>query len=162
MKIENIKTSELIPYEYNTKIHDKKQIENIAESIKKFGFVQPVVIDDENVIVIGHGRTEARKIIGMESVPCVRVSDLTDDEIRALRIADNKTNESPWDFENLSLELGEIDLSAFKFDFVLPVDVDENAESEIVESEEIDFDEVEEKSKSKRHICPCCGFEFEE
>ena len=120
MNIENIKVIDLIPYEYNTKIHDKKQVDNVAESIRRFGFVQPVVVDANNVIVIGHCRTLARKKLKMQTVPCVRVDDLTDEEIRLLRIADNKTNESPWDFENLQLELGDLDLSGFDFDFEIP------------------------------------------
>ena len=135
MKIENVRVIDLIPYEHNTKIHDKQQIDNVAESIRRFGFVQPVVVDDYNVIVIGHARTLARKKLGMKEVPCVRVSDLTDEEIRLLRIADNKTNESPWAFDELKLELEGLDLGGFSFDFEIPEDMD------FVETKDDDFDE---------------------
>lgn len=160
MKIENIKVNELIPYEYNTKIHDKKQVDNVAESIRRFGFVQPVVVDANNVIVIGHCRTLARKKLKMQTVPCVRVDDLTDEEIRLLRIADNKTNESPWDFENLKLELDDLDLSGFSFEFVLPTETD--GERKFYDQDAIDFDDVADKARAKIHVCPNCGFEFEE
>ena len=117
MEVKNIKVSELIPYEKNTKKHDKTQINNVAESIKQYGFVQPLVIDKNNVVVIGHCRLLAAKQLGMEDVPCVCVDDLTDEQVRALRIVDNKSNESEWDFDFLADELVDIDLGDFYFDF---------------------------------------------
>lgn len=117
MEVKNIKVSELIPYEKNTKKHDKTQINNVAESIKQYGFVQPLVIDKNNVVVIGHCRLLAAKQLGMEDVPCVCVDDLTDEQVRALRIVDNKSNESEWDFDFLADELVDIDLGDFDFDF---------------------------------------------
>ena len=117
MEIVNVKIGELTPYDKNTKKHDAKQIANVAESIKQYGFVQPIVIDKNNVVVIGHCRLAAAKKLKMSDVPCVRVEDLTDDQIRALRIVDNKSNESPWDMDWLADELDVIDLTAFDFDF---------------------------------------------
>lgn len=117
MQIIQKKLADIVPYANNTKKHDETQIKNVAESIKKYGWVQPIVIDDERTIVIGHCRALAAEKLGIEEVPCVVVSDLTEDEINALRIVDNKTNESPWDFDLLSAELPEIDLSDFEFDF---------------------------------------------
>lgn len=154
MNIENIKVSDLIPYEYNTKIHDKKQVDNVAESIRRFGFVQPVVVDANNVIVIGHCRTLARKKLKMQTVPCVRVDDLTDEEIRLLRIADNKTNESPWDFENLNLELGDLDLSGFDFDFEIPSlnDETEAQEDKAGKEKETEEDDFEVTSKLEQRV----------
>lgn len=93
------------PYEKNTKIHDAQQVQEIAESIKRFGFVQPVVVDGENVIIIGHARYEAAKLLQLETVPCIRKEDLTKEEAAALRILDNKLNESPWDVDILPAEL---------------------------------------------------------
>ena len=110
---------ELIPYEKNTKKHDQTQINNVAESIKQYGFVQPVVIDKNDVIVIGHCRVLAAKQLNMRTVPCVSVDDLTEEQVKALRIIDNKSNESEWDFDFLSDELIDIDLSGFEFDFGL-------------------------------------------
>ena len=108
---------ELKPYEKNAKKHDQKQIDNVAESLRQFGFVQPVVVDKDGVIVIGHCRVLAAKKLGMKEVPCVSVDELTPEQVQALRIVDNKTNESEWDFDLLAAELPEIDLSAFDFDF---------------------------------------------
>ena len=117
MQIIQKKLADIVPYANNTKKHDETQIKNVAESIKKYGWVQPIVIDNDGTIVIGHCRALAAERLGMEEVPCVVVSDLTEEEINALRIVDNKTNESPWDFDLLSAELPEIDLSDFEFDF---------------------------------------------
>ena len=117
MQIIQKKLADIVPYARNTKKHDETQIKNVAESIKQYGWVQPIVIDNDGTIVIGHCRALAAERLGIEEVPCVVVSDLTEEEINALRIVDNKTNESPWDFDLLSAELPEIDLSDFEFDF---------------------------------------------
>ena len=138
MEIKNIKTEQLVPYDKNTKKHDKTQINNVAESIKQYGFVQPIVIDKDNVVVIGHCRLLAAKQLKMKEVPCVCVEDLTEEQVKALRIVDNKSNESEWDFDFLPDELAEIDLSAFDFDFGIE---DEEEETEIVEDEAPEVDE---------------------
>ena len=117
MKVENRKIETLKPYKKNAKKHDKTQINNVAESIRQYGFVQPIVVDKDGVIVIGHCRYEAAKVLGMKDVPCVCVDDLTEEQVKALRIVDNKSNESEWDFELLKDELPDLDLSAFDFDF---------------------------------------------
>lgn len=119
MDIVQMNVADLIPYAKNTKKHDKKQINNVAESIKQYGFVQPVVIDKDGVIVIGHCRVLAAKKLNMEKVPCVCVEDLTPEQVNALRIVDNKSNESEWHMEFLAEELQDLDLSAFDFDFGL-------------------------------------------
>ena len=89
----------------------------MAESIKQYGFVQPVVIDRDGVIVIGHCRVDAAKKLGMKTVPCVCVDDLTSEQVNALRLVDNKSNESEWDVDLLAEELPGLDLSAFEFDW---------------------------------------------
>ena len=141
MQIIQKKLADIVPYANNTKKHDETQIKNVAESIKKYGWVQPIVIDNDGTIVIGHCRALAAEKLGIEEVPCVVVSDLTEEEINALRIVDNKTNESPWDFDLLSAELPEIDLSDFEFDFGIE---DEKEKTEIVEDEtpEVEFSEI--------------------
>lgn len=131
MDVKNIPIGEIVPYARNAKKHDKRQIDNVAESIRQYGFVQPVVIDRDGVIVIGHCRVLAAKKLGMDSVPCVCVDDLTPEQVNALRLVDNKTNESDWDMDLLSMELPEIDLSTFDFDWGLTVD----DPAEIVEDE---------------------------
>ena len=138
MEVRNISIKNLIPYERNTKKHDKTQINNVAESIKQYGFVQPIVIDKDNVVVIGHCRLLAAKQLKMKEVPCVCVDDLTEEQVKALRIVDNKSNESEWDFDILPDELAELDLSNFSFDFGIE---DEAEETEIVEDEAPEVDE---------------------
>ena len=119
MKVANRNLAELTPYAGNAKKHDSTQIANVAESIKQFGFVQPIVIDRDGVIVIGHCRALAAEKLGMKEVPCVCVDDLTPEQVNALRIVDNKSNESPWDFDILPDELADLDFGDFDFDFSL-------------------------------------------
>lgn len=113
--------SELIPYPNNAKMHPPEQIDRLANGIKQFGWTQPIVIDKDNVIVIGHGRLMAAKQLMLDRVPCVRRDDLTEAQINACRLEDNKTNESDWDFGKLEEELAQlaidgIDMSQFGFD----------------------------------------------
>lgn len=117
MEITKRRLADIVPYAANAKKHDKRQINNVAESIKQYGFVQPIVIDRDGVIVIGHCRALAAKKLGMEEVPCVCVDDLTPEQVNALRLVDNKSNESDWDFDLLAEELPGLDLSAFDFDW---------------------------------------------
>lgn len=146
MNVINRPVSELIPYERNTKQHDKTQIANVAESIKQFGFVQPVVVDKDGVIVIGHCRVLAAKKLGMKEVPCVCVDDLTPEQVNALRIVDNKSAESPWDFNILSEELPDLDMSAFEFDWWFP-------EEENEDEEYIDYEETKRQFQERMAAC---------
>ena len=122
MQIINLAPSALKPYAKNAKKHPQEQIERVAESIKQYGFVQPIVIDKDNVVVIGHCRLLAAKKLKMQEVPCVCVDNLTEEQVKALRIVDNKSNESEWNFDFLADELAELDLSGFDFDFGLEDD----------------------------------------
>lgn len=124
MDVKNIPLGDIVPYAKNAKKHDKTQIKNVAESIKQYGFVQPIVVDRDGVIVIGHCRALAAKQLGMEEVPCVCVDDLTPEQVNALRLVDNKSNESDWDFDLLAEELPGLDLSAFDFDWGLRDELD--------------------------------------
>lgn len=133
------KIDELKPYKRNTKKHDQTQIDNVAESIRKFGFVQPIVVDKNGVIVIGHCRYFAAKQLGMEEVPCVSVEYLTPEQVNALRIIDNKTNESPWDMELLGSELEGLDLDGFQLDF------DFESDSFLTDGAEAEQEEYERK-----------------
>lgn len=122
MQIEYLKTSSIKPYEKNAKKHDKKQVNNVAESIKQFGFVQPVVVDKNNNIIIGHCRLEAAKKLHLDEVPCVLVDDLTDEQVKKLRLLDNKLNESEWDIDLIAEEIAELDFDDFDVDWELPED----------------------------------------
>ena len=105
MKITEISVDKLIPYEFNNKIHDETQINRIANSIKEFWFTQPIVIDKNNVVIIGHWRLEGAKKLWLEKVPTVIMEDLNETQIKKLRILDNKLNESEYNLANLKLEL---------------------------------------------------------
>lgn len=136
----------LKPYELNAKKHDKKQIENVAESIKQFGWRQPIVVDKDYVIIIGHCRYEAAKVLKLKVVPCNIASDLSEDQVKKLRLIDNKTNESEWDYGLLAEELGSMDLSAFDFDWQLPKEEEEKEAFE----DNFDFDNaIPEEPKAK-------------
>lgn len=141
MKVQNIKIEVIKPYERNTKKHPETQIKNIAESIKQFGFIQPLVLDNNNQIIIGHGRYFASQLLGMKEVPCVFVENLTDEQVRKLRILDNKLNESEWDDDLLRLELEDLDFGDFDVDFGLDF---EEEEKEIIEDEAPEVDEENE------------------
>lgn len=117
MKITETAIDAIKEYEKNAKTHTKKQIKNIAESIKQFGFTQPIATDRDGVIIIGHGRYKAAQLLGLKTVPTVIMDELTEEQTRKLRILDNKLNESPWDTEALFAEINDIDFSEFDLDF---------------------------------------------
>jgi hypothetical protein len=123
MKVEYLSPDELVPYGKNAKEHPPAQVERIANSIKRFGWQQPIVVDRNKVVIIGHGRLAAAKLLNLEKVPVKFEDDLTDAQVKALRLADNKTNESDWSENLLAEELAEldidgIDMSEFGFENV--------------------------------------------
>lgn len=108
MEIKMIKVDDLKPYENNPRFNDEA-VEPVAKSIKEFGFKVPMVVDKNNVIVAGHTRYKAAMELGLEEVPCVVADDLTDKQIKAFRLADNKVSEkADWDFELLDEELKDL------------------------------------------------------
>ena len=130
MNIIELNVDDLIPYENNPRKNDGA-VDKVALSISAFGFKVPIVIDKDNVIVTGHTRLKAAKKLGLKTVPCIMADDLTDDQIKAFRLADNKVSEfSEWDEENLMKELealGDIDMSLYGFEFP---DEDEDGEDD--------------------------------
>ena len=123
---------ELIPYENNPRVNDDA-VPLVAESIRQFGFKVPIVIDRDNVIVTGHTRLKAAKQLGMKTVPCIIADDLTPEQVKAFRLADNKVAEfAEWDFSALETELSEItglDMTAFGFDEPEPEQEQEEQEN---------------------------------
>jgi len=105
---ELVEPSKLIPYSNNPKSHPTEQIDKIASSIKNFGFVQPIVVDKENEVIIGHGRLKAAKKLGLDKIPVIRHDELTEAEAKALRLEDNKIGESEWQDEKLAVELEQL------------------------------------------------------
>lgn len=128
MEITEIKLADLTPYSKNAKEHNQKQIKLIADSIKRFGFLQPIVVDKNNEIVAGHGRYEAGKLLNLEVVPVVRADTLTEKEIKAFRLADNQLNAmTNFDMSLVIPELKELDadlldLTGFDKDLIIEPD----------------------------------------
>lgn len=144
IKITKKEINQLIPYENNPRINDDS-VELVANSIKRFGFKNPVIIDRNNVIIAGHTRIKASKKLGIKEIPCVVADDLTEEETKALRLADNKTQElSTWEDSILEMELGDIkEINMEEFGFETP-EFD-------VKAEEDDFDiELPEEPKSQK------------
>lgn len=109
MEVFEIKIDNIKPYENNPRTIERA-IDKVAESIKEFGFKVPIIVDKDNVIVAGHTRLEAAKKIGLETVPCIKADDLTPEQIKAFRLADNKVAEfAIWDMEKLEFELAQIE-----------------------------------------------------
>ena len=142
MKIENINILELHEYKKNAKKHDEIQINNVMQSIKEFGMVQPLVIDQNNTIIIGHCRFRALKRLKWEEVPCVRIENLSENEINKLRLLDNKLNESEWDFDLLSDQIVAIDWNNFDIDWGLDDFLKEDEKPEIIEDEAPDVEDT--------------------
>jgi site-specific DNA-methyltransferase (adenine-specific) len=146
MQIIEMNIDDVIPYANNPRKNDKA-IQYVKESIQQFGFKQPIVIDKENVIVCGHTRYEAAKQLNLKNVPCVKADDLTEEQIKAYRLADNKTAEfSEWDEHLLDEELEKLldfDMTAFGF-----FDDDTEEEQEEEEKPEIEFTEVLEEENN--------------
>ena len=131
MNILELKLSELKPYKNNPRNNDEA-VEPVANSIKTFGFKVPIVLDKNNVIIAGHTRYKAAKKLGLEKVPCIVADDLTEEQVNAFRLADNKVGEvATWDLELLDIELEniiDIDMSDFSFEM--------NIEEEEIEKKE--------------------------
>lgn len=163
------KLDEIIPYENNPRINDEA-VEFVKNSIMKFGFRNPIIVDKYGVIICGHTRYKAAKELGLETVKCIVAEDMTPEQIMAYRLADNKTSEmSQWDPEKLNAELEgiqDIDMTDFGFDLD---DFENNGDDD----EDIgDFFEAapdteprepkEETVKHKKTVtCPHCGEKFE-
>ncbi len=136
MEIKEIKIADLKPYKDNAKKHPQKQIDLLKSNILKFGFTTPVLIDKDNTIIAGHGRLLAMKSLGKETVPCVVMGTLTEEEVKALRLADNRIAEmGEWDMDLVIAELKDIsapllDLTGFSSDLII---TPEEADDEVPE-----------------------------
>lgn len=142
---------ELIPYKNNPRLNDEA-VEYVKNSIKEFGFKVPIVIDKNNVIIAGHTRIKASKELGIKDIPCIIADDLTEEQVKAFRLADNKVSEkSVWDYTKLDEELDSIlDIDMSMFDF--------NINTDDVEIERIDLSN---KEFEKYEIIITCKNEIE-
>lgn len=153
MNVIDMPINELKPYENNPR-YNESAVEKVAASIQEFGFKVPIIIDKDNVIVAGHTRLKAAEKLELETVPVIKADDLTEEQVRAFRLADNKTAEfADWDFSKLEEELSEIeeiDMTEFGFD---------DLEEEVEQKEAPDsFDEVDDLKTE--HECPMCGYKW--
>lgn len=139
MNIENIAIKDIKPYERNAKKHDERQIKNVMQSIKNYGIVQPLVVDKDNVLIIGHCRLIAAKRLKLIEVPVVRMDELTQEQVDKLRLLDNKLNESEWDFDLLAEDIPTLDFSDFDIDWGLSDDIED--EKTAKEPNDIDYHE---------------------
>ena len=157
MTIIHKKIDEIKPYEKNPR-RNEEAVRYVAESINEFGFKVPILIDKNNVIVAGHTRYKAAQKLNLDKIPCIVADDLTEEQIKAFRLADNKVAEkAQWDFELLTAELEELcdfDMSSFGFltdELVLDVSDDDFLQDT----------EVTKSKEPKTVECPHCGEKFE-
>lgn len=146
MVIENISINKIQPYEHNPRKNDKA-VPYVKKSIEEFGFKVPVIIDENNVIVCGHTRYKAAVELKMTDIPCVRADDLTPEQIKAFRLADNKVSEvAEWDFEELAGELeGITELDMEEFGFF--EDATEEIDPEVEEDGYTESENIQSKAK---------------
>ena len=117
MDIITMKLDELVPYENNPRNNDDA-VGAVANSIREFGFKVPIIVDKDNVIVAGHTRLRAAQLLGLKDVPVIRADDLSEEQVRAFRLADNKTAElADWDFAKLEQELDGLSINMDQFGF---------------------------------------------
>lgn len=153
MNIITVDVNCLIPYENNPRLNDDA-VQYVAESIKQFGFKVPIIIDKDNIIVAGHTRLKAAIELGLEQVPCIIADDLTEEQIKAFRLADNKVAEiAEWNYDLLQKELAEIqDIQMQDLGF---------AEVDGLDFDEFFTDYEPEPKPPKMVCCPHCGEIFE-
>ena len=156
MNIIKMKVEELIPYINNPR-NNENAVDKVASSISEFGFKNPIFVDKNNIVVNGHTRLLASKKLGLKEVPVIVIDDLTDTQIKAFRIADNKVAEySKWDYDLLNIELEqleELDFSMSNFG----ISTFEPIEFEIDEDIEEILEEEYEEPPKKTCTCPNCG-----
>lgn len=159
MKVEAKSIDEIKPYENNPRDNDDA-VDAVANSIKEFGWQQPIVVDNEGVIIAGHTRYKAAKKLGLKHVPVVVADNLTPDQVKAYRLADNKTAElADWDMDLLNDELDQIrniDMSDFGFDELDDDQID--TEPKVDNNEELSLDDFGDDKFEV--VCPKCGFRF--
>lgn len=119
LKVEYLRIDEIESYERNARTHSPEQVQQLVNSIQEFGFTNPVLIDNNNVLIAGHGRLVAAAEFGMTEVPAIQLQNLTDKQVKALRIADNQLAlNASWDLDLLAAELSDLDADSFELDLL--------------------------------------------
>lgn len=166
--VKHFNPNELIPYAANAKVHTPDQISRIARQISQFGFTQPILVDKNMVIIAGHCRRAAALDLELKTVPVIIHETISEEDAKAIRIADNKLAEAPWNKDMLVAELAS--LKEDDYDLLLTGFNVEEVDCFLRITDEMDDDEDEEKPKKKgepeapkgkkEHECPRCGYEF--
>lgn len=152
LKIVDLSIDKVVPYDNNPRNNDDA-VDSVAESIRQFGFKVPMILDKDNVIIAGHTRLKAAQKLGLKTVPVIYADDLTEEQVKAFRLADNKTGElAEWDFALLESELKEItgiDMQEFGFlvKEIVQITSESNIENHYAES----------KKEAEKVFCPKCG-----
>lgn len=150
LKIEYVDIDSIKPYENNPR-HNEEAIPYVMNSIKEFGFKNPIIIDKNNVIIAGHTRLESAKRLGMKEVPIIHADDLTEEQVKAFRLADNKVSEkAEWDFNMLDAELADLDIDMEDFGF-----------EKAIEENEIERKDLSNKEFEKYEVIITCKDENE-
>lgn len=169
LEIKYIPIESIKPYENNPKIHSREQIEAIKESVNKLGNRKPIEIDENNIIICGHGRLEAYQIIGLKEVPVIIHSDMTENQKKAYRIADNElASRSEWDFKALNIEIKDLDFEIKNLLDFKEIEIDKSPiqnnklyTDREIEKEAMDIaNKMIKEKKAYNIICPGCGNEF--
>lgn len=158
MKLTTLKLEEIIPYENNPRVNDQA-VEAVAESIKQCSYVQPIIIDENHVILAGHTRLKALKLLGVEKCQVLIYDGLTEQQKRKFRYLDNKTGEAAvWDLNKLEEELEGLDLGELDFFNMMAEDFSVSGSVDYTGAVEYGLEEF--GDESFKHECPECGFLF--
>lgn len=161
LKITHRRINELKRNENNARTHSTEQIEQIANSINEFGWTNPILIDEHDIVIAGHGRLEAAIKLGIEDVPCIILSGLSETQKRAYLIADNQLAlNAGWDLNILQAEIDALKLDNFDIDLL---GFSNSEIDKIFKSNEVDFPNefLECGETALNHKCPKCGFEYD-
>ena len=167
MEIFNINIEEIKEYENNSKLHPKWQIEQIINSIQEFGFNDPIAIDEDNTIIEGHGRYLACRELGYKTIPCIRLSDLNEEQKRAYIIAHNKlTLNTEFDIDKLEYELNALQVIGFDVELTGfdETEIEElKAKAELIDTSDYGEEDLKNdyQEPNKKVCCPNCGFRAE-
>jgi ParB-like chromosome segregation protein Spo0J len=161
IKLQQVKTADLIPFAGNSREHSDAQISQIAASIREFGFLAPIIADDDNTIIAGHGRVLAAQLLELDKVPVIRAAHLTPAQMRAYVIADNKLSDnSQFQFDTLKLEFEQ--LRDLDFDLTLTgfneKELDKMFGGPVFDDAPDEF--PEDDGGDNTHVCPSCGYEW--
>ena len=165
LKIEYLLATDLVPYENNSRIHSQQQVDQIKRSMTEFGFTNPILLDEHNGIIAGHGRLQAAQELGINLVPTILLKGLTETQRKAYVIADNQLAlNAGWDSSILAQELSELEKLNFDLDLI---GFDNSEISGLMFEDKEHYPdssakEIDPDDYNMGHQCPKCGFEFDD